>query len=173
MNIHSGLDGIAITVLLTIAFFVLIVGAVRISGKRTTANMNNFDWIVTVAIGSLAASGILSGSVPVAHSAVAILVLLALQWGATRLTARSESFAELIKPAPRILMDDGVPNEDAMLAERISHGEIEAALRLAGQSTLDARTLVVLETNGRLSVLTPAEGAEGAGPTQPLHGLAR
>ena len=42
-----------------IFFYFLIVILVRILGKRTTSQMNNFDWIINIAVGSLAASGIL------------------------------------------------------------------------------------------------------------------
>ena len=36
-------------------FYVLVVALVRLMGKRTTAQMNNFDWIINVAVGSLVA----------------------------------------------------------------------------------------------------------------------
>ena len=41
-----------------------VVAFVRASGKRTTGQMNGFDWIVTVAMGSLVASCRPSAPVP-------------------------------------------------------------------------------------------------------------
>ncbi|MGB3722587.1 MAG: DUF421 domain-containing protein, partial [Pacificimonas sp.] len=48
-----------------IATYIGIVILVRISGKRTTSQMNNFDWIITVALGGLVTSGILLKGVSV------------------------------------------------------------------------------------------------------------
>ena len=43
--------------LAAVAVYAAIIVVVRISGKRTTANLNSFDWLITVTIGSLASSG--------------------------------------------------------------------------------------------------------------------
>lgn len=50
-------------VLSAILFYILIVLAVRLFGKRSTAQLNNFDWIINITVGSLVASGILLGFV--------------------------------------------------------------------------------------------------------------
>ena len=45
------LQNVAIAAVFFYAFIVLLV---RVLGKRTTSQMNNFDWIITIAVGSLA-----------------------------------------------------------------------------------------------------------------------
>ena len=40
-------------------FYILVIVMVRVVGKRTISEFNNFDWIINFAVGSLAASGIL------------------------------------------------------------------------------------------------------------------
>jgi uncharacterized membrane protein YcaP (DUF421 family) len=57
-NMWSSIERVADILLLATVFYFLIVVMVRVSGKRTTGELNNFDWIITVAVGSLAASGI-------------------------------------------------------------------------------------------------------------------
>ena len=53
--------------------YLAIIVFIRFSGKRSTSQMNNFDWLVTVALGSLIASGIIVENVTVAESAFAWL----------------------------------------------------------------------------------------------------
>ncbi len=143
-------------------FFVLIVFLSRIGGKRLTGQLNNFDWIITVAVGSLMASGILLKDVSVADTTVAILVLAALQWGCTWLAVRSERFAALLKPPPRLLLDKGKVLKDSIVHERIAMAELEARLRQEGFTSLADANWVILETNGKLSVI-PRSEADWAG----------
>ena len=138
-------------------FFVYIVLIMRVSGKRTASQMNNFDWIVTVAIGSLAASGILLQDVSVADAALAIAILTACQWATTWLITRSEGFSRLVKPAPRLLMEGGRMLTRAMRRERISHAELLSRLRRQGYVRGAEAQWVVLETDGSLTVI-PRQG---------------
>ncbi len=73
-------------VLSALLFYVVIVVMVRIVGIRSTAQLNNFDWIINVTVGSIAASGILLDSVPALRAVAAIISLAALQFTLTWLT---------------------------------------------------------------------------------------
>ena len=138
-------------------FFVLIVVLTRIGGKRLTGQFNNFDWIITVAVGSLAASGILLKGVSIADATAAILVLAALQWACTWLAVRSERFSSLLKPPPRLLLHKGEILQDSLAAERITRNELDARLRQEGFTSLAEANWVILETNGKLSVIPRSE----------------
>ena len=140
-------------------FFVFIILVMRVSGKRTASQMNNFDWIVTVAMGSLAASGILLKDVSIADASLAIGILAACQWGTTWLITRSERFARLVKPAPRLLADGGRMLTEAMHKERVSEAEILSRLRQQGYAQGSEAQWVVLETDGSLTVI-PRQATE-------------
>ncbi|MSU91651.1 DUF421 domain-containing protein [Rhodobacteraceae bacterium 2CG4] len=120
----------------SVFFFVFIVALMRLSGKRTTGQMNNFDWIITVAIGSLASSGILLKNVSIADAALAMVLLAALQSATTWLALRSPRFAGLVKPHPRILAEDGRYLREALRAERVTEAEVRAKLRAHGMTRL-------------------------------------
>jgi len=143
----------------TVFFFVFIVVLIRISGKRTTSQMNNFDWIVLVAIGSLASSGILLENVSIADAGFAIVLLAFLQWLTTWLVIRSDRFANLIKPSPRMLTHKGKLLEGPMRKERISRHEIEAVLRGQGFTALSDANWVILESDGSMTVI-PKQDAD-------------
>lgn len=134
-------------------FFLLIVVLVRLNGKRTASNMNNFDWIVTVSIGSMAASGVLSASTSVLAATVAICAMFALQWITSWAVMKSTKVAQFVKPAPRILVHKGRVLDKEMLAERITEDELKAAMRQAGMTDPEDANWVIIETNGQLSVI--------------------
>ena len=134
-------------------FYVLIVVMVRLVGKRTTSELNNFDWIINVTIGSLAASGILLKNVATADAIMAIAVLAACQYVTTMVVQRSRKAADVVKAEPTLLTHKGRYLRDAMERTRISEEEIRAALRQKGITENAGANWVVLETNGQLSVI--------------------
>ncbi|MFN0263972.1 DUF421 domain-containing protein [Tepidamorphus sp. 3E244] len=133
--------------------FFYIVALTRLSGKRTTANLNNFDWIITVGIGSLMASGILLRNVSMLDAILAVAVLAALQWLTTWAAMKSRRIARLVKSEPRILLENGTLHTAAVSSERISREEVDSALRRAGLPDRGDAAWVVIENNGELSVI--------------------
>ena len=84
-------------------FFVFIVVLVRVIGKRSTSQLNNFDWIINITVGSLAASGILLRDVHLLDAALAIAVLAGLQMLTTWSVLRSDLASKIVKAQPVLL----------------------------------------------------------------------
>lgn len=140
--------------------YVAIVVFVRISGKRSTSQMNNFDWIVTVAMGSIASASIISEDVTISDGLTAIATLLLLQFILTKVSVYSDTFAQLVRAEPTIVLFQGEFQTATMARERITRAEIMAALRENGVQNLEAVEAVVLESDAKLSVL-PKQDTEG------------
>ena len=136
-----------------LVMYVLVIVSVRLAGKRSTAKMNNFDWIVTLAIASIVASTVVSPSTTVAQGIAAVAVLLVAQMVTTWATSRSGAVARLIQPAPTLVVHDGRYLRDRMRAQRVTEHEVRAALRSNGYAALDDVHAVVLESDGNLTML--------------------
>jgi uncharacterized membrane protein YcaP (DUF421 family) len=140
--------------------YIVLIALIRLSGKRTTSQMNNFDWIVTVALGSLVAAGITSSSASVLQVLLAITLLIGLQFAVTWLVLRSDTIRRWVKPRPRLLFYEGEFLCRDMRAERVSELEVLAAIRASGHHQLKDVGAVVLETDATLSVLPIQESGE-------------
>ena len=158
----DGWQGLLSAAIAAPVLYALVVVAVRVSGKRTTGQMNNFDWIVTVAMGSIVASGIVIDKVSVTDAALAIVVLLSMQWALTKASQRSGRIDGVVKSAPRLLMLDGAFLRDAMRAERVTEDELTAKLRGQGIARLSEVSAVILENDGTFSVMERKETDRGA-----------
>ncbi len=90
----------------TAAYATLIV-VLRVSGKRTLAKLNAFDFVVTVAFGSALASILLDSSVSWAEGAVALTVLTALQFVVAVVASRFPGSRSVITARPTFLLRDG------------------------------------------------------------------
>jgi uncharacterized membrane protein YcaP (DUF421 family) len=133
--------------------YAALVALLRTSGKRTLAQMNVFDFVVTVAFGSTLATVLLSRDVPLADGVAAFAILIFLQLAVAWLSVRSPFFSGLVKSRPRLLLHDGRILAQAMREARMKEEELLQAVRNQGIASLAEVTAVVLETNGSLSVI--------------------
>ena len=134
--------------------YLWLVAVLRLSGKRTLAQLNAFDFIVTVALGSTLASIAISSSVAWTEGALALGVLAALQFIVAWLSVRMPRLRHLVTSTPTLLLEDGQPIHAALASQRISEESLRQAVRSAGVGGLELVAAVVLEPNGTLSVIT-------------------
>lgn len=135
----------------------------RLSGNRSLAKLNIFDFVVTIALGSTLATVLLSSDVSFAEGALAFVMLAGLQWVVSWLSVRAGWFGNLIRSEPRLVMREGEFLEQAMRQERLTRSDIESTIRKKGYGGIENIAAVVLETDGELSVITKsAEGSRSA-----------
>lgn len=140
----------------TLAYGALVL-FLRISGKRTLAKLNAFDLVVTVAIGSTLSAVLLQESVALAEGAVALGLLILLQYLITWTSLRWPRFAKAIRAEPSLLAHDGRFCADTMRRQRLTESEVLSAVRAAGAPDLSAIRSVILESDGSISVIKAAE----------------
>ena len=149
----SGIEGIWRTLLVGGCAYLLLILLLRITGKRTLSKMNAFDLVVTVALGSTLATILLSKDVPLAEGVTAFVLLAGAQYAVTWSSVRSRRFRRWVKSDPRALLRDGIMIDEALRAERVTPDEVEAAIRRAGWPEPASVALVMLETDGSMSVI--------------------
>jgi uncharacterized membrane protein YcaP (DUF421 family) len=150
----SGLLRVFASAVLTYVFVVILV---RVTGKRSTSQLNNFDWIVTVAIGSIIGATIVTDSLPLLEGLTGIATLFAVQFVVTWLSTRSRSFSRAVRASPTMLLYRGEFIEEAMLKERVTKEEVLSAIRESGLHELSDADAVVLESDANFSVLSSVD----------------
>lgn len=136
----------------TLGYGALIVW-LRVSGKRTLSRWNAFDAVVTFALGSMLATATLSPATTLAQGLAAFGLFVVLQAAITWLAVRSALVRRLIKARPTLLLHEGQLLHAAMKRERVTEGEVLAALRDKGLASVGEAHAVVLETSGTFSVV--------------------
>jgi len=144
-----------------IVYFLIIV-YIRLLGKRSTSELNNFDWIVTVSVGSIVASTVILEDISVTEGGIGIFILMMLQFIVTKLMYNLSAFREVVKSTPQLLLFEGEFIDENMKKERILKPEVYAALRQSGLKSVKQVYAVVLETNSKISVI-PNEDDEEVG----------
>lgn len=139
-----------------LAYAALIV-LLRVSGKRTLSKLNAFDFVVTVSLGSVLATMLLSKDVPLLEGVAAFAVLIFGQYAITKISVLSPRFSRIVKSTPRLLVYRGELLHEAMREERVTEEEIRAVVRGHGLADVDVVEAVVLETDSSLNVLRMEE----------------
>lgn len=149
----NGWSGILRLLLVGVPAYIALVLLLRVSGKRTLSKLNAFDFVVTVAFGSILATALLDRTLPLLEVVAAFVLLVLLQLMVTWSAVRSRTVDRIVKNEPALLYHDGSFLHDAMRRERVTEGEILAAARSQGHGDVASVRSVVLETDGTLSVI--------------------
>lgn len=111
-------EGIVRTLVVGVLAYVTLILFLRISGKRTLAKLNAFDLVVTVALCSTLSAILLQESIALAEGAVALGLLIAMQFLVAFTSVRWKAFAKAVRSEPTLLIRSGQFCDAAMRRER-------------------------------------------------------
>ena len=146
------ISGVFVILLSSIGIYVAIIVLTRICGKRSFSKMSSFDFAMTVAVGSIVATTILSSSVSLTEGVVGLTSVYLLQIGAA-FSRRSKKVQNLIDNTPLLLMDGQEILPDNLRKARVAESDLRAKLREANVIKMSQVKAVVFETTGDISVL--------------------
>ncbi|WP_336986044.1 DUF421 domain-containing protein [Altererythrobacter aquiaggeris] len=131
-----------------------VVALIRVNGLRSLSKMTNFDFVMTIAMGSLVAGGAQASEWnQTLQIGAAMLVLFVFQNIVARLRRSSQAAEHALQNNAVYLMKNGKICEAAMAAERVTLSDLYAKLREANALEINKVKAVVLETTGDISVL--------------------
>ncbi len=124
---------------------------IRISGKRSLAQLNPFDVVVSFTLGSVMAYMMLE-QVSSAEGAIVLALIIVLQLCFAKLAQRSKTFEKIFNAKQTLLFYKLNFLYDAMRKEPVTQQEIMAVIRQPDFSDLSKIFSVIMEPNGDLSV---------------------
>lgn len=143
---------VGIIALSSIGIYFAVIILTRICGKRSFSKMSSFDFAMTVAVGSIIATTILSSTVNLIEGIVGLTAVYLLQ--ITIAFARSNKIIKkIVDNSPLLLMDGDQIITDNLRKARVSEGDLRSKLREANVTQLTQIKAVVFETTGDISVL--------------------
>ncbi|MGB3143471.1 MAG: YetF domain-containing protein [Maribacter sp.] len=145
-------EGLIAIVISAIGIYVSVIIMTRICGKRSFSKMSSFDFAMTVAVGSIIATTILSKSVSLIYGIVGNIAVYLLQIGAAYIR-RNDVVKKLMDNELLLLMDGPIILEDNLRKGRVAKSDLRAKLREANVTELSEVKAVIFETTGDISVL--------------------
>ncbi len=145
------------------AMYLALVVLLRVSGSRTLASMNAFDFIVTVAMGSAFGGALNAKGVALAEAVCAFVLLVGLQYGVAWLQMRSPFISGVVTNPPTLLYFRGAFLPAAMQRERVTEAAVRAAVRKGNLGSMAEIEAIVLESSGDISVIKAVGDASAFG----------
>ena len=137
----------------TLVVYGILMGAMRLMGKRQIGELEVSDLITTLLLSEIATLPIENPDVPVLHAIIPILTLVTLEVVVSVLMCRYPLLRRGLEAPPSILVCRGELDQSQLSRNRMSVEELFAGLRQQGISDPREVEYVIMEKNGKLSVI--------------------
>lgn len=133
--------------------YVFLIIMLRVTGKRQVGQLAPFDLVLLLVLSNAVQNSMNGGDNSLIGGLVSAATLVILNYAVGCLTQRSRKMEALIEGRPQVLVHDGKLFEDVMENAKLTHHELNSALRRSGCLTVEEVKLAVLENNGGISVI--------------------
>ncbi|MBU5616545.1 DUF421 domain-containing protein [Psychrobacter sp. TAE2020] len=136
-----------------IGFYLFLIIFTRIVGLRSFSKLSSYDLAMTVGIGSILASTVLSKSTSLLQGVFAIGMLFLLQALLSIVRRKFKPIKSLIDNQPIVLMANGEYLWDNLKKAKLSTNDIKQILRKNGIKAKSEVFAVIMETTADISVI--------------------
>jgi uncharacterized membrane protein YcaP (DUF421 family) len=146
---------VAEKVLRSLGVFIFLVVALRLGGKREMGQLNVLDLAVLLLASNALQNALIGNDNTLIGGMIGAACLFGANYIFVRLTFHNRVARRILEGTPRILLEDGRPDREALDREAISETELLSAVLERGFSGFREVGLIVLETNGHMGILGP------------------
>ena len=150
------------TVIRVTYVYVLLMVVLRLMGKRELGRLSPFELVLLMLIPELFSQALVREDFSMTNATVAFLSLVTLVFATSVLAHRSRRLESLFTGHPAVLASGGRFVERAMNEELVQPGEVYAELRKAGYERLSDAQWVILENDGKLSIVPVRKNGSNA-----------
>ena len=141
-----------------LAMYLFLLVVVRVSGKRTLAEVTVFDFILLLIISECTQQAMTGNDFSVTNGFLLVLTLVTVDRVSDWVTSRSERLDHMVNDAPLVLVDQGRVLHDRLRASHMRVDEVlEAARKDQGLERLEQIKYAVLERSGGISIIPTGE----------------
>ncbi len=141
----------------TLLLYTVVIGAVRLMGKRQLGELQPAELVTTILISNIATLSLEDAETPLLQGILPITVLVCCEVLVSWVTLRSAKLRRLVSGSPKIVISNGQIDQCMLRDLRLSLDDLMTALRTSGVFSPDEVQYAVVETNGSVSVLERAD----------------
>ena len=125
----------------------------KLMGKRQIGEMELSELVTTVLLSELAVFPVTDTDIPLIHGLLPVLLISSLEVIISFACQRSKKLMVLLNGNPILLYEKGNFVDKNLIKTRISAEDVETQVRTNGFKDLNQVDKVILERNGKMSVL--------------------
>ncbi|KPH05865.1 DUF421 domain-containing protein (plasmid) [Rhizobium acidisoli] len=144
---------------LAIYFTLLVI--IRLSGRRTLAQMTPFDLVIVLVISETTQQAMLGDDFSITNAVILILTLFTTDIGLSYVKRWWPPAAHIVDGVPTVLVADGVYDERALKGSRLQKEDVmEAARSQEGIESVTEIKFAILEVSGNISIIKKQKPAD-------------
>jgi uncharacterized membrane protein YcaP (DUF421 family) len=140
----------------TFVVYAVLIGGLRIFGKRELGQMTPFDLVVILTVSNAVQNAMIGTDVSLTGATVSVATLLLTNWLFNQLGFRSARLRKLFLGQPRLLVHNGEVLQDNMRREGLDEDDIIMAAREHGFDKMADIGEAMLELDGTISIIPAA-----------------
>jgi uncharacterized membrane protein YcaP (DUF421 family) len=148
------MESILPIVIRSVTVYLFIILAIRLFGKKELSQLSIIDLVLILLISNSVQNAMVGTDSSLAGGLVAASSLFVVNWVLKNLIFRSEGLSRILQGGPIMLIYKGTIMEDHLKNAKITHEELEAAVREHGVEKIAEVDLAILEVDGNISVMT-------------------
>lgn len=148
----------------TLFFYVFIVFAYRVMGKREVGQLGIIDLIVSVLIAELVAISLDNTKMSIFMTIIPIILLVLCQIGMSLLSFNKKEVREIFEGKPAVLINNGKIMIKEMIKQRYNLDDLLTQLREQNFKSISEVDYAILETSGKLSAFKKEKNKEKSFP---------
>ena len=137
----------------SVIVYLFLIVILRITGKRQVGQLAPFDLVLLLVLSNAVQNSMNGGDNSLIGGLIGAATLIAANYFVAMLTYRSKRIEALVEGRPELLIHNGKLFEDVMNKSRMTHHELNAALRQAGCLSVEDVRCAMIENNGAISVI--------------------
>src|SRR5258708_26986554 len=132
--------------------YVFLVVLLRLTGKRQVGQLAPFDLVLLLVLSNAVQNSMNGGDNSLVGGLVTATTLVGINWLVSLATYKSKKLETLIEGSAEVLIHNGRVFTDVMEKAKLTHHELNSALRRSGCACVDDVHMAILENNGSISV---------------------
>jgi uncharacterized membrane protein YcaP (DUF421 family) len=153
-DLHLGIDE---KILRSLLVFIFLAVALRLGGKRELAQINVLDLAVLLLASNALQNALIGNDSSVTGGVIGAGTLFVANYAFVRLAYSNARLRRVLEGRPRVLLRNGKLDREAMRKEAITEEALEDEMLTRNMTDFSEVGLIVLETDGKLVYLTPAQ----------------
>ncbi len=141
--------------------YVFVMMLLRLTGKRQVGQLATFDLVLLVVLSNAVQNSMNGGDNSITAGVIMAATLVAINFLISWVSFKSKRVEALVEGRPVVLIHQGKVDEAAMATTRITHHDLDAALRNEGCAGPTEVLFAVLENNGRITVIAKKPALHG------------
>lgn len=135
------------------AVFAFLFFICRIWGRKHLGQLSPFDFILMLIISECFQSALQGEEQSITGGMIALSTLVTLNIIVNRTTFKFRFLEKIIDGNPKILIKDGIVDDEMRKKEVLSYQDLHSALRMEGVMNISEVKQATIEPNGRISVV--------------------